>query len=241
LTPEHPSYAKEIYLMKPTSPTPVLLCLLAGALAANAQTAEEKRLTAAKDVLKEIMAVSDKAIPQDLLAKAECVVIVPGLLKGGFIVGGKFGRGFITCRQSDGVGWKSPGAVRIEGGSVGFQIGGAETDVIMLVMNKRGAERLLSSKFTVGGEASVAAGPVGRDSSAQTDAAMRAEILSWSRQRGAFAGVALQGATLREDQDANASMYGKKMTNREVLEKNPQTPAAASELLNELNRYSSRK
>lgn len=222
-------------------PQRTLLCAIVCALTASAQTAEEKRLGAAKEVFQEIMSISDKAIPQDLLAKAECVVIVPGLLKGGFIVGGKFGRGFLTCRQTGGVGWKSPGAVRIEGGSVGFQIGGAETDVIMLVMNKRGADRLLSSKFTVGGEASVAAGPVGRDSSAQTDAAMRAEILSWSRQRGAFAGVALQGATLREDQEANASMYGKKMTNREVLEKNPQTPPAASELLNELNLYSSRK
>lgn len=221
----------------------IRLCLLAFTvtMATFAQTAEEKRLKAATDVFKEIMSISDKAIPQDLLAKAECAVIIPGLLKGGFIVGGKWGRGFLTCRQSDGVGWKSPGAIRVEGGSVGFQIGGAETDVIMLIMNKAGAEKLLKSKFTLGGEASVAAGPVGRDTSAQTDAMMRAEILSWSRQRGVFAGIALQGGTLREDQGANGAMYGKKMTNRQVLEQNPQTPAAASELLNELNRYSSRK
>src|SRR6185436_11551846 len=138
-----------------------------------------------------------------LLEKAHCVVIVPGLKKGAFIVGAKFGKGFISCRSKDKVGWSAPGAVKVEGGSVGFQIGGSETDVIMLVMNERGADRLLSSKFTVGAEGSVAAGPVGRSATAQTDAYMRAEILSWSRSRGVFAGLALQGATLRQDLDDN--------------------------------------
>ena len=147
----------------------------------------------------------------------------------------------MTCRQDDQVGWKSPAAVRIEGGSFGFQIGGAEMDVILLVMNKRGAERLLSSKFTMGGEASVAAGPVGRDSSAQTDGKMTAEILSYSRQRGVFAGISLQGASLREDINSNRTMYGKGYSNKEVMSLNPQAPTAGAELLQELNRYSSRK
>src|SRR5215831_7690627 len=134
----------------------------------------------------------DKGIPQDLLEKAHCVVIVPGLKKGAFIVGGKYGKGYLSCRKRSGAGWSAPGTVRIEGGSIGFQIGGSETDVIMLVMNERGADRLLSSKFTLGGAGEVAAGPVGRPATAETDAYMRAEILSWSRDRGIFAGVSLQ-------------------------------------------------
>ncbi|MBY0503537.1 MAG: lipid-binding SYLF domain-containing protein [Bryobacteraceae bacterium] len=208
---------------------------------AFAQSAEDTRLKVAAEVVKEVMSIKEKAIPQELLEKAECAVIVPGLKKGAFIVGAKFGRGYFTCRQNDKVGWKSPAAIRIEGGSLGFQIGGAEMDVILLVMNKRGAERLLSSKFTMGGEASVAAGPVGRDSSAQTDGKLTAEILSYSRQRGVFAGISLQGATLREDMEANKALYGQRLTSKEVFEKNPAAPAAAAELLQELNRYSSRK
>lgn len=204
-------------------------------------SSDERRLKEAAEVFREVMATSDKAIPQELIEKAECAVIIPGLKKGAFIVGAKFGRGFLTCRKNNRVGWKSPAAIRVEGGSFGFQIGGAETDAILLVMNRKGAERLLSSKFTLGGEASVAAGPVGRSSSAQTDVAMTAEILSWSRQRGVFAGISLQGATMREDLDVNRSMYGQTMTNKEVVEKDPAPPAAAQELLNELNRHSSRK
>lgn len=209
--------------------------------AAFGETAEDKRLKLAAEVLREVMSAKDKAIPQELLDKAECAVIVPGMKKGAFIFGAKFGRGYLTCRQDDKVGWKSPAAVRIEGGSLGFQIGGAEMDVILLVMNKRGVERLLTSKFTMGGEASVAAGPVGRDSSAQTDGMMTAEILSYSRQRGIFAGFSLQGASLREDLDANRAMYGKSLTNKEVIRTNPPAPPAGAELLQELNRYSSRK
>jgi lipid-binding SYLF domain-containing protein len=206
-----------------------------------ATPADERRLRDAAEVFKEIMAVKDNAIPQDLLEKAECAVIVPGLKKGAFIIGGKFGRGFFVCRNTKGPGWGSPAAIRVEGGSIGFQIGGAETDVILLIMNRRGADRLLDSKFTLGAEASVAAGPVGRDASARTDATMRAEILSWSRQRGAFAGLALQGATLRQDLDVNKSVYGKTMTNREVVEQYPPVPEFGKPLIDELNRYSSRK
>src|SRR5882672_5917257 len=155
-----------------------------------------KRLNAAADVLEEIMAAPDKGIPQDLLDKAACAVVVPNVKKGAFIVGAKYGRGFIVCRKKSGRGWSAPGGVKVEGGSVGFQIGGSETDVIMLVMNERAIDKLLSSKFTIGADASVAAGPVGRTSSAATDAQLHADILTYSRSRGLFAGVSLEGATL---------------------------------------------
>jgi len=206
-----------------------------------AQSNEEKRLAAAGDVLKEIMDVKDKAIPQELLDKSECAVVVPGLKKGAFILGGKFGRGFFVCRKAGGDGWGSPASVRVEGGSVGFQIGGSESDVILLVMNKKGANRLLNNQFKLGGEASVAAGPVGRTSSAQTDVLMTAEILSYSRSRGVFAGLSLEGATLRQDLDANKDLYGKTMTNKEIKKGNPAAPAAAKNLIGELNKYSPRK
>lgn len=206
-----------------------------------AQSNEEKRLAAAGDVLKEIMDVKDKAIPQELLDKSECAVVVPGLKKGAFILGGKFGRGFFVCRKAGGDRWGSPASVRVEGGSIGFQIGGSESDVILLVMNKKGANRLLNNQFKLGGEASVAAGPVGRTSSAQTDVLMTAEILSYSRSRGVFAGLSLEGATLRQDLDANKDLYGKTMTNKEIIEGNPAAPAAAKNLIGELNKYSPRK
>jgi len=214
-------------------------CVSAALLCAESDA--PKRLQAAADAFKEVMDISDKAIPQDLLNKAQCVVVVPGLKKGAFIVGGKYGKGFVSCRKKGGVGWSAPAAVRVEGGSFGFQIGGAETDVFMLVMNQKGVDRLLSTKFTLGGEASVAAGPVGRDTQAQTDAAMTAEILTWSRQRGLFGGVALTGATLREDEDWNNELYGRKMTNREILTTGVATPAPAGVFINALNKYSSRK
>jgi lipid-binding SYLF domain-containing protein len=200
-----------------------------------------KRLDEAAAVFSEIMATPDKGIPQDLLEKAHCIVIVPGLKKGAFIVGGKYGKGYLSCRNKSGEGWSAPGTVRVEGGSVGLQIGGSETDVIMLVMNERGADRLLSSKFTLGGEGEVAAGPVGRSATAQTDAFMRAEILSWSRSRGAFAGLSLQGATLRQDLDDNATLYGKKLENREIVMQGIRPPEAASKLLSLLNKYSVRE
>lgn len=159
--------------------------------------------------------------------------------KGAFIVGGNFGRGFVSCRKAS-PGWSAPGAIRVEGGSFGFQIGASETDVIMLVLNKRGAEKLMASKFTVGGDASVAAGPVGRTSSAETDALMHAEMLSWSRSRGVFAGIALKGATLRPDGDANKDLYGSELETRQIVTNTP-APKAAGSLIALLNRYSSRK
>jgi lipid-binding SYLF domain-containing protein len=190
--------------------------------------------------MREIMATPDRGIPQDLLEKAQCAIIIPGMKKGAFIVGAKYGRGFMSCRTGR-VGWSAPAAVRMEGGSLGFQIGGSETDLVMLVFNERGAQKLLKSKFTLGGDASVAAGPVGRTSSAETDAFLRAEILSWSRSRGAFAGVSVKGATMRPDHDANAELYGKKLENREIVAGTIAAPDAAKSLLETLNRYSSRK
>jgi lipid-binding SYLF domain-containing protein len=216
-----------------------LALMMGGVL--GAQTEDAKRLEAAATVFSEVMETGDKAIPQDLLEKAKCAVIVPGLKKGAFIIGAKYGRGFVNCRNKSGVGWSAPGAVRVEGGSVGFQIGGSETDVIMLVMNDRGVERLLSSKFTLGGDAAVAAGPVGREATAQTDAFMTAEILSWSRSRGVFAGVSLQGATLRQDLDSNKSLYGRTLENKDIVTTDMQAPAAARRLLSLLNKYSSRR
>src|SRR5215470_12937114 len=183
-------------------------------MAATAAQETSKRLHEAAQVFTEVTAAPDKGIPQDLIESAKCIVIVPGLKKGAFIIGAKYGKGFISCRNASDTKWSAPGAVKVGGGSVGFQIGGAETDVVMLVMNDRGAQKLLESKFTLGGEGEVAAGPVGRNASANTDAKMSAEILSWSRSRGVFAGVSLQGATLREDMDDNEAMYGSKISNR---------------------------
>ena len=200
-----------------------------------------QRLAAAAAVFSEVMAAPDKGIPQDLLEHAHCIVIVPDLKTGAFIFGGKYGKGFVSCRDKAGTGWSAPGAIRIEGGSVGFQIGGSSTDLIMLVMNERGAQKLLSDKFTLGAEGSVAAGPVGRTATAQTDAQMHADILSWSRSQGLFAGLALEGATLRQDLDDNASIYGKKLENREIVTGGRSVPRAAAKLIDLLNKYSARE
>jgi lipid-binding SYLF domain-containing protein len=197
-----------------------------------------KRLNDTAVVLSEVMDTPDKGIPQELLEKAHCIVIVPDLKTAAFVVGGKYGKGYLSCRNTGRTGWSAPGTVRIEGGSVGFQIGASSTDLIMLVMSERGADKLLSSKFTLGGEGSVAAGPVGRTVTAQTDAQMSADILSWSRTQGLFAGVALEGATLREDLDDNATLYGKKLQNRDIVTKGVRAPKAAARLLDLLNRYS---
>jgi SH3 domain-containing YSC84-like protein 1 len=197
-----------------------------------------KRLDDAAAVLSEVMAAPDKGIPQELLENAHCIVIVPELKTAAFGVGGKYGKGYLSCRNKGGAGWSAPGTVRIEGGSVGFQIGASSTDLIMLIMSERGADKLLESKFTLGAEGSVAAGPVGRTVTAQTDAQMHADILSWSRTQGLFAGVALEGATLRQDLDDNATLYGKKLENRDIVTKGIHAPKAADKLIALLNRYS---
>ncbi len=219
--------------------------ILVAALAIVPLLAEDndsiKRLNEASDVFSEVMSAPDKGIPQELLENAHCIVIVPGLKTAAFIVGGKYGKGYLSCRINHGTAWSSPGTVRIEGGSAGFQIGASETDLIMLVMNQGGKNKLLSSKFTMGAEGSVAAGPVGRTATAQTDAQMHAEILSWSRTQGVFAGLALEGATLRQDLDDNADLYGRKLPNREIVNKSMHAPKAAARLREMLDKYSPRE
>jgi lipid-binding SYLF domain-containing protein len=215
--------------------TKVVTFLIAAAVMASAENYEQ-RLTDSTAVLREMSHASDKGIPQDLLQKARCVVVVPGLKKVAFIGGGKYGRGYASCETRKG--WSPPAAVRIEGGSFGLQLGGSSTDVIMLVLNEGGMKKLLSDKFTLGGEAAAAAGPVGRNTSADTDVLMKAEILSWSRSRGAFAGLSLEGATLRQDQDENAKLYGKPLTNEEILTGTVKRPATAAPFLAQLERFS---
>src|SRR5437588_10520016 len=200
-----------------------------------------KRLDESAAVFSEVMAAPDKGIPQEMLENAHCIVIVPSLKTAAFLVGGKYGKGFVSCRNKTGPGWSAPGTIRIEGGSVGFQIGGSQTDLIMLVMNERGADKLLSSKFTLGAEGSVAAGPVGRTATAQTDLQMHAEILSWSRSQGLFAGLALEGATLRQDQDDNVKLDGRKLQHREIVTTSVRPPKAAAKLLVLLTKYSPRE
>jgi lipid-binding SYLF domain-containing protein len=210
-------------------------CLAAslGVTPAQAQTLARMENTVA--VFDEVMAMGDRAIPVDLLKKAQCVAIVPGLKKGALVIGAKFGRGFVSCRTESG--WSAPAGIRMEGGSVGFQIGGTEVDVILAIMNKRGVDRLLSNKFTLGADASVAAGPVGRTASAQTDAAMTAEILSWSRSRGVFAGIAFEGATLRGDEDANLDLYGRRLDMRQIVTGATPVPPAGKTLIERLSKY----
>jgi lipid-binding SYLF domain-containing protein len=219
-----------------------LCCIGAGAMSAGMLFADESaasRLQASADVINEIMATPDSAIPQDLLDNSQCVVIVPGMKKAAFIIGAKYGKGFILCRKASGTGWSAPAAIMVEGGSFGFQIGGSETDVVMLVMNRGGVNKLLSSKFTLGANASVAAGPVGRTTSAKTDLQMHAEILSYSRARGLFAGVALSGATLRPDKDTNRELYGSAITNREIVTGTKTRKSVAGDALTaDLNKYS---
>ena len=207
------------------------------AVSAWADTPRE-RLNDATTVLREIMTAPDQSIPEELLEEAHCVVVVPGVKTGAFVVGAKYGRGYASCRSHSGIGWGPPAAVRMEGGSVGFQIGGSETDVVLVVMNQSGMDKLLESKFTLGGAAEVAAGPVGRSTTAQTDAKMTAKILSYSRSRGVFAGVSLQGATLRPDADENRELYGRKYSNRSILSGEVSSPDDAKDLLALLNRYS---
>ena len=188
-------------------------------------------------VLQEVMQTPDQAIPQELLDKASCVVVVPSLKRPPSLRRTVW-QGLLSCRKKSGVGWTAPGTVRVEGGSFGFQIGGSETDVVMLVMNQGGVDRLLSSQFTLGAGASIAAGPVGRSTHAATDALLTAEILSWSRSRGVFAGISLQGATLRQDVGDNRDLYGRTLENREIIQQELPIPKPAQKLISLLNKYS---
>jgi lipid-binding SYLF domain-containing protein len=195
----------------------------------------EKRIRESSTVLHEILDAKDKGIPEDLLERAQCVGIIPNLKRAGFIVGAKYGKGVVVCREANNRGWSAPSTVRIEGGSIGFQIGAGETDVVFIVMNKRGMDKLMEDKFTVGGDASAMAGPVGRSAEARTDAMMHAEILSYSRARGVFAGISLEGATLRPDKDDNRAMYGRDVTQREILTGSVMPPPAAQGIYAALN------
>jgi SH3 domain-containing YSC84-like protein 1 len=220
--------------------TKLMLAVLAVSVMAAAKDEPKaiSRIAEAHEVFHEIMEAGDQSIPRDLLEKAHCVAIVPGLKKGAFIVGAKYGKGVLMCRKPGG-GWTGPGAIRIEGGSIGLQIGGGEVDVVLLVMNERGAEKLVKSEFTMGGSAGVMAGPVGRTVQAQTDAYLRAEVLGYSRSRGAFAGASLEGATLRDDKGDNETVYGKRYSNQEILFGGKVgVPPAAKPLVLTLNRYS---
>jgi lipid-binding SYLF domain-containing protein len=210
------------------------------AFAADRAIKVDDRLDASADTLTDMMKASDKGIPQDLLDKAHCVVVLPGMKKAGFIFGAEYGRGFAVCRRG-GSGWSAPAAMRSEGGSFGFQIGASDTDVVLLVMNDGGMKHLLSDKFTLGGDASVAAGPIGRDATAQTDAMMHAEVLSYSRSHGLFAGISLTGATLRPDGETNRELYGHDSTNREILTGDFKTPAVAMKLKEALRRDSAQR
>jgi lipid-binding SYLF domain-containing protein len=179
---------------------------------------EQERLENAGVVLQEVLNVPEN-IPQSIMDKAECVIVFPSVLKAAFVVGGSYGRGAMVCRTGEHFKgpWGSPAMYALEGGSVGFQIGGEATDLVLLVMNDRGANSILDSQVKLGGDASAAAGPVGRDASADTDAYMRAEVLSYSRSRGLFAGISLEGASLRPDNDATADVYGRKLSAREIV------------------------
>jgi SH3 domain-containing YSC84-like protein 1 len=207
------------------------------ALLAQEET-PDKRLRESSEVFKEIMATPDRAIPRDLLEKSQCVAIVPGMKKAALLVGGQYGRGFVTCRE--GGSWSGPAAIRLAGGSLGLQLGADSTDVVLLVMNRRGMERLFSDKFTIGADAAAAAGPVGRTTTANTDILLRAEILSWSRSRGAFAGVALDGTIVSTDNRENEKLYGNKVANKGIIVGDVPSPAAAEQLIAELKAYPSR-
>jgi lipid-binding SYLF domain-containing protein len=211
--------------------------LLAQVASASDQTKDDDRLRNCGTVLKEILDVPDD-IPQDLLDKTDCVVVFPSVLKAAFIVGGSYGRGAMSCRKGEDFRgpWGAPTMMALEGGSFGFQIGGQATDFVLLVMNESGARGILASKVKLGGDASAAAGPVGRDSSAETDATLRSEILSYSRARGLFAGVSLEGSTIRPDNGDNRRVYGRKIPARDIaLSGKVPVPSAAEQLISTLD------
>jgi lipid-binding SYLF domain-containing protein len=215
---------------------PVLLAALAATALYSQEETPDRRLRTSTAVLHEIMSAPDKGIPKDLLGKAQCVVIVPGLKKAAFVFGAEYGRGFAICRSHGA--WGSPAAVRFSGGSFGAQIGGESTDVVMLVMSRSGMEKLASDKFTLGADVSTAAGPVGRTAAAETDIQLHAEILSYSRTRGAFVGAALDGTVVSEDGGEDRKLYGREVDNKAILEGAVPSPDAAKRLTSELRRYS---
>ena len=209
--------------------------LVSSAFARSGRSDDIERIQNATEVFREIMATPDKAIPQELLESAKCIAIIPGEKKAAFVVGGNYGKGIATCRTADG--WSSPLFVALGGGSVGFQIGGSSTDLVMVFRNEKGLRSLLSDKFKIGADATAAAGPVGRHAAADTDAKMNAEILTYSRSKGLFAGVSLDGAVVQADQSGNPAMYGGNVNRREILNGSVRVPEAAEPLLKEIGQY----
>jgi lipid-binding SYLF domain-containing protein len=223
---------------------PIMCSVLALAIALPLAAADNKKETDRLEncglILKEILDIPDD-IPQDLLDKSECVIVYPSVLKAAFVIGGSYGRGAMTCRTGEHFTgpWSAPTMMALEGGSIGFQIGGQATDFVLLVMNDRGAHSILKSKVKLGADASAAAGPVGRNASAETDVTMRAEILTYSRARGLFAGISLAGSSVRPDNDANARIYGKKVEAESIIFKGAvAVPPAAQKLISLLNQKS---
>src|SRR5712664_2703305 len=216
----------------------LVLCLNLATFGADEQSRTSKaalRAQAAATVLDEIQGAPDQGIPQEVLGSAECVAVIPTLLKGGFIVGGRYGKGVASCRTPKG--WSAPAFFTIGGGSFGLQIGGEAVDLVMLIMNKDGMKNLLSSNFKLGADASVAAGPVGRHASADTDWKMRAQVLTYSRARGAFAGLELTGAVIKQDKDSTGDFYGRMVPFKTSLEGNIEAPQAAFPFLNTLAKW----
>jgi lipid-binding SYLF domain-containing protein len=231
--------------------TTLLLICVANATSNPAEPAEgtasrskeAKRLERAAAVLREIMAAPDQGLPQDLLDRTHCVVVIPSMKKAGFVFGGRYGKGVACCRKSDGSEpWGPPSMVTLGGGSFGAQIGGAAVDVLMLIMNPAGLEGLLKDKFTLGGDLSAAAGPVGRAATAETDALMNAKILTYSRSRGVFAGAELKGAVLMQDREGNRNLYGREVEAQQLLmEGNVEVPPAARRFVNQLASFSPKR
>ncbi|MBV9086783.1 MAG: lipid-binding SYLF domain-containing protein, partial [Acidobacteriaceae bacterium] len=212
-----------------------MLCCTAAWAKEDKEAKELDRVQASGTVLNEIMSAPDNGIPEEILAKAECVAVIPSMMKGGFIVGGRYGKGVATCRTG-GNGWSAPAPIRIEGGSYGLQIGGQEVDLVMLIMNQDGMQNLLSSKFRIGADASAAAGPVGRHAEGATDWKMRAQVLTYSRARGAFAGVTLNGAVLKQDDDDTRELYGRDVPFRDILSGKVPPPAGTQQFIATVSR-----
>ena len=227
-------------MIKRISSCLMALAMVAPPLFSQVDKKEADRLENCGTVIKEIMDIPDD-IPQDLIDKTECVIIYPSVLKAAFVIGGSYGRGAMTCRTGEHYTgpWSAPSMMALEGGSVGLQIGGQATDFVLLVMNPRGAHSILKSKVKLGADASVAAGPKGRAASAESDATLRAEVLSYSRSRGLFAGISLEGSTVRPDNDANQRVYGKKLDAEQIIFKGAvAVPPPAQKLVSYLNRKS---
>ena len=216
----------------------LVVALCSWMFAADEPAKESKatdRVQAAADVLNAIQSAPDSGVPNEILSRADCVAVVPSMLKGGFVVGGKYGRGLASCRTPKG--WSAPAFFTVKGGSFGFQIGGQAVDLVMLIMNNEGMQRLLSSQFALGADASVAAGPVGRHAEGNTDWKMRAQVLTYSRARGVFAGVSLNGAVVKQDKDSTRDFYGHMVTFKAALTGEVDPPAAANPFLSSLAKW----